>query len=124
MLIAIFSSAITLAAYNFLGFNNRDVVMNESSTPTITGRLAALTGNDAAAPGDFSYAAESATPMVVHIRTTMTRTVRQQQRNPVAGRNSARQHPPGKVGDPCVQFSPAQALGAVDCGETVGMARS
>ncbi len=78
-LIAILSSAITLAAYNFLGFNNRDVVMNESSTPTITGRLAALTGDGAGAPGDFSYAAESATPMVVHIRTTMTRTVRQQQ---------------------------------------------
>lgn len=78
-LIAILSSAITLAAYNFLGFNNRDVVMNESSTPTITGRLAALTGEGAAAPGDFSFAAESATPMVVHIRTTMTRTVRQQQ---------------------------------------------
>lgn len=79
-LIAILSSAITLAAYNFLGYNNRDVVMNESSSmPTITGRLAALTGNDAAAPGDFSFAAESATPMVVHIRTTMTRTVRQQQ---------------------------------------------
>ncbi len=78
-LIAILSSAITLAAYNFLGFNNRDVVMNESSTPTITSRLAALTGNGTGAPGDFSFAAESATPMVVHIRTTMTRTVRQQQ---------------------------------------------
>lgn len=78
-LIAILSSAITLAAYNFLGFNNRDVILNESSTPTITGRLAALTGNGSGAPGDFSYAAEAATPMVVHIRTTMTRTVRQQQ---------------------------------------------
>lgn len=79
-LIAILSSAITLVAYNFLGFNNRDVVMNESSSmPTITGRLAALTGNGTGAPGDFSFAAESATPMVVHIRTTITRTVRQQQ---------------------------------------------
>jgi len=78
-LIAILSSAITLAAYNFLGFTNRDVVMNESSTPTITGRLAAMTGNGMGAPGDFSFAAESATPMVVHIRTTITRTVRQQQ---------------------------------------------
>ena len=81
-LIAILSSAITLAAYSFLGFNNRDVVMNESSSPpTITGRLAALTGNGngTGTPGDFSYAAESATPMVVHIRTTITRTVRQQQ---------------------------------------------
>jgi len=78
---AILSSVVTLAAYNLLGFNNRDVVFNESSpTPTITSRLAALTGGSpSAAPGDFSTAAEAVTPTVVHIRTTMTRTVRQQQ---------------------------------------------
>jgi serine protease Do len=77
-LIAVLSSGVTLGAYNFLGFNsNRDVILNEASTPGITSRLASLGGN--AAPGDFSYAAEAATPMVVHIRTTMTRTVRQQQ---------------------------------------------
>ncbi len=81
ILIAVLSSAVTLAAYNILGFSNpnRDVIFNEASMPTITGRLASLTGNGTAAPGDFSYAAEAATPMVVHIRTTMTRTVRQQQ---------------------------------------------
>jgi len=80
-LMALLSSAVTLAAYNLLGFNKRDVFFNESSpTPTITGRLAALTGNGpTATPGDFSTAAEAVTPMVVHIRTTMTRTVRQQQ---------------------------------------------
>ncbi|PRY36537.1 Do/DeqQ family serine protease [Spirosoma oryzae] len=80
-LMAILSSVVTLAAYNLLGFNNRDVVFNESSpTPTITSRLAALTGDSpSAAPGDFSTAAEAVTPTVVHIRTTMTRTVRQQQ---------------------------------------------
>jgi Do/DeqQ family serine protease len=80
-LMAILSSVVTLAAYNLLGFNNRDVVFNESSpTPTITSRLAALTGGSpSAAPGDFSTAAEAVTPTVVHIRTTMTRTVRQQQ---------------------------------------------
>ncbi|GAB3565683.1 trypsin-like peptidase domain-containing protein [Spirosoma luteolum] len=78
---ALLSSVVTLAAYNLLGFNNRDVIFNEaSSSPTITGRLAALTGNGStAAPGDFSTAAEAVTPTVVHIRTTMTRTVRQQQ---------------------------------------------
>ncbi len=80
-LMAILSSVVTLAAYNLLGFNNRDVIFNESSPiPTITGRLAALTGDSpSAAPGDFSTAAEAVTPTVVHIRTTMTRTVRQQQ---------------------------------------------
>ena len=77
---ALLSSAITLAAYNLLGFNNRDVVFNESSPiPTITGRLASMPGGPTAMPGDFSTAAETVTPTVVHIRTTMTRTVRQQQ---------------------------------------------
>ena len=80
-LMALLSSVVTLAAYNLLGFNKRDVIFNESSAaPTITGRLAALTGNGpTATPGDFSTAAEAVTPMVVHIRTTITRTVRQQQ---------------------------------------------
>ncbi len=79
-LMALLSSVITLAAYNLLGFNKRDVIFNESSpTPTFTGRLAALTGNGSGTPGDFSTAAELVTPTVVHIRTTMTRTVRQQQ---------------------------------------------
>ena len=77
---ALLSSAITLAAYNLLGFNNRDVIFNESSsTPTITGRLASMPSGPNGMPGDFSTAAEAVTPMVVHIRTTMTRTVRQQQ---------------------------------------------
>jgi Do/DeqQ family serine protease len=79
-LMAILSSVITLAAYNLLGFNNRDVIFNESSpTPTMTGRLASMPGGPTAIPGDFSTAAEAVTPTVVHIRTTMTRTVRQQQ---------------------------------------------
>ena len=77
---ALLSSVVTLAAYNLLGFNNRDVIFNESSpTPTILGRLASMPGGPTAGPGDFSTAAEAVTPMVVHIRTTMTRTVRQQQ---------------------------------------------
>ncbi len=81
---ALLSSVVTLAAYNLLGFNKRDVIFNESSaTPTILGRLASMPGNSPnATPGDFSTAAESVTPMVVHIRTTMTRTVRQQQQVP------------------------------------------
>ena len=79
VVIALLSSAITLLAYNLLGLNKPDVIFNEAvSGPTITGRLAAL-GAPNAAPGDFSAAAESSTPTVVHIRTTVTRTVRQQQ---------------------------------------------
>lgn len=77
---ALLSSVVTLAAYNLLGFNNRDVILNEASPiQQITGRLASMPGGPSAAPGDFSTAAEAVTPMVVHIRTTMTRTVRQQQ---------------------------------------------
>ncbi|GAB4054945.1 Do family serine endopeptidase [Spirosoma litoris] len=79
-LIALLSSGITLAAYSLLGFNNRDVIFNESSpAPTILGRLASMPGGPSSVPGDFSTAAEAVTPTVVHIRTTMTRTVRQQQ---------------------------------------------
>ena len=80
-LMALLSSVITLAAYNLLGFNQRDVIFNESSpTPTIMNRLASMPGDSpTGVPGDFSMAAEAVTPTVVHIRTTMTRTVRQQQ---------------------------------------------
>jgi serine protease Do len=79
VLISLLSSAVTLMAYNLLGFNKRDVVFTESS-PSAMSRLASLTGNaPTGAPGDFSFAAESVSPTVVHIRTTMTRTVRQQQ---------------------------------------------
>lgn len=80
VLIALLSSAVTLGAYNLLGFNKRDVVFTESSAGSPLTRLASLTGNaPTGAPGDFAYAAETASPTVVHIRTTMTRTVRQQQ---------------------------------------------
>ena len=62
-LMALLSSVVTLAAYNLLGFNKRDVIFNESApAPTITGRLAALTGNGPSVPGDFSSAAELVTP--------------------------------------------------------------
>ncbi len=77
---ALLSSVVTLAAYNLLGFNNRDVIFNESSPiASSLNRLASMPGGPTAVPGDFSTAAEAVTPTVVHIRTTMTRTVRQQQ---------------------------------------------
>lgn len=81
VLIALLSSAVTLAAYNLLGFNKRDVVFTESSSvPAALSRLVSQPGNaPAGAPGDFSFAAETVSPTVVHIRTTITRTVRQQQ---------------------------------------------
>jgi Do/DeqQ family serine protease len=79
-LMALLSSVVTLAAYNLLGFNNRDVIFNESSPiASSLNRLASMPGGPTAVPGDFSTAAEAVTPTVVHIRTTMTRTVRQQQ---------------------------------------------
>ena len=79
-LISLLSSGLTLAAYNFLGFNNKDVVFSDSGSNPIS-RLVSMPGGatTAGAPGDFSFAAELASPTVVHIRTTMTRTVRQQQ---------------------------------------------
>ena len=80
VLIALLSSGITLGVYNLLGFNKRDVFFTESSAGSPLSRLASMPGGaPTGAPGDFSFAAETASPPVVHIRTTMTRTVRQQQ---------------------------------------------
>ena len=80
VLMALLSSAVTLAAYNLLGFNKRDVIFTESGSGSTLSRLVSMPGNaPTGAPGDFSFAAEAVSPTVVHIRTTMTRTVRQQQ---------------------------------------------
>jgi serine protease Do len=82
MVVALLASVVTLAAYTLLGFGRRDVIMNESSPVSqVTNRLIG-NGIPGGPVSDFSFAAEAVTPMVVHIRTTMTRTVRQQQQMP------------------------------------------
>ncbi len=110
VLIAILSSAVTLAAYTLLGFGKHDVVFSESQpVQQITGRLAALGGND---PNDFSTAAESVTPTVVHIRTTMTRTVRQQQMPDIFRDFFGDEFPGGGMGNGRPQRQQGQASGS------------
>ncbi len=111
VLIALLSSAVTLAAYTLLGFNSRDVVFSESQAgQPIANRLAAFGGNN---PNDFSTAAESVTPTVVHIRTTMTRTVRQSQQMPDIFRDFfGDEFPGGGMGNGRPQRQQGQASGS------------
>lgn len=75
--IALASSIITIGGYRMLGLEGKDVIFNESSSTPAMNRLANYTGG-AAAPGDFTYAAELSTPSVVHIKAKSSRMVRQQ----------------------------------------------
>jgi serine protease Do len=72
--IAFLSSVATIAGYRMLGLENRDVIFNEATSPSLT-RLANFTG--AGVPGDFTYGAEVSTPSVVHIKAKAVRQVRQ-----------------------------------------------
>lgn len=77
VLVALLSSAVTLGAYKILGLDKKEVVFNETPSAFNT----RLTGGTlpAAAPGEFTYAAEKSLPAVVHIKSTAVRQVRQQQ---------------------------------------------
>jgi serine protease Do len=80
ILVGLLSSATTIAGYKMFG-NDQDsqqVVINESSGSS----LAKFTsvGGLAGTPGDFVYAAETSTPTVVHIKSTILRQQRQNYR--------------------------------------------
>ncbi len=81
VLVSLLSSAATLGAYKLLNLDKREVVFNES-TPSAFTRMVSSNSPVAGAPGEFTYAAEKTTPAVVHIKTTMTRNVRQQMVDP------------------------------------------
>lgn len=80
---SVLSSAVTLGAYKITGLDKREVIFNDSNSG-----FARLTSNTPAPSGmvtpptDFIFAAEKTTPAVVHIKTTMTRNVRQQMMDP------------------------------------------
>ena len=76
------SSATTLGAYKlFLEKSPSESVF--TNTPSAFTRLVSDTSPvPAGAPGDFTYAAEKATPAVVHIKTKMTRNVNRQMMDP------------------------------------------
>lgn len=78
ILVGLLSSATTIAGYKMFGDDKKshEVVINESPA----GSLARFTsaGGPVGTPGDFVYAAETSTPTVVHIKSTI---VRQQRPN-------------------------------------------
>ena len=70
--VGLLCSGMTLGAYKLLGFDAPRVIIQEGKTPytSLTAGAAQANGT-VAAPLDFTYAAEVATPGVVHIRSTM-----------------------------------------------------
>ncbi|MGR3811379.1 Do family serine endopeptidase [Jiulongibacter sp. NS-SX5] len=81
VLIAVLCSVATLAAYKMLGFEERAVVLSEASytgSSDSAARLVNFANLPASAPGDFTYAAGTSAPAVVHIKATSVRAVRQQ----------------------------------------------
>lgn len=76
------SSATTLGAYKlFLEKSPSDSVF--TNTPSAFTRLVSDASSlPAGSPGEFTYAAEKATPAVVHIKTKMTRNVSRQMMDP------------------------------------------
>ncbi|WP_207503935.1 Do family serine endopeptidase [Telluribacter humicola] len=71
-LVGVLSSATTIAGFKLLDSDGeRDVIFKESPAETLS-RFTS-TGLPAGTPGDFTYAAEVATPTVVHIKSSMVR---------------------------------------------------
>lgn len=72
VLVGFLSSATTIAGFKLLdSADGKDVIFKESPTESLT-RFTS-TGMPAGTPGDFTYAAETATPTVVHIKSSMIR---------------------------------------------------
>ncbi len=72
VLVGLLSSATTIAGFKLLeSGNERDVIFKEAPAETLA-RFTS-TGMPAGTPGDFTYAAEVATPTVVHIKSKMMR---------------------------------------------------
>ncbi len=74
-MVGLLSSATTIAGFKLLDDGNgRDVIFKEAPAETLAKFTS--TGLPAGTPGDFTYAAETATPAVVHIKSTITRQAR------------------------------------------------
>ena len=75
VLVGLLSSATTIAGFKLLdNGNGRDIIFKEAPAETLAKFTS--TGMPAGTPGDFTYAAETATPTVVHIKSTIVREAR------------------------------------------------
>ena len=78
-LIAILSSAVTVFGIKYFGLEERAVVLTEAaSTSDSVGKLVGFADLPSGVPGDFTYAAGTSAPAVVHIKATSTRQVNRQ----------------------------------------------
>ncbi len=74
-MVGLLSSATTIAGFKLLdNGNGQNVIFKEAPAETLAKFTS--TGMPAGTPGDFTYAAETATPTVVHIKSTVTRQAR------------------------------------------------
>ncbi len=75
VLVGLLSSATTIAGFKLLdNGNGQNVIFKEAPAESVAKFTS--TGMPAGTPGDFTYAAETATPTVVHIKSTITRQAR------------------------------------------------
>lgn len=75
VLVGLLSSATTIAGFKLLdNGNGHDIIFKEAPAETLAKFTS--TGMPAGTPGDFTYAAETATPTVVHIKSTIVREAR------------------------------------------------
>lgn len=75
VLVGMLSSATTIAGFKLLdNGSGQNIIFKEAPAETLAKFTS--TGTPAGMPGDFTYAAETATPTVVHIKSTVVREAR------------------------------------------------
>lgn len=74
-LIAVASSVVTIAGIKATGLLDKDVILNEA--PSNSNGLVNFANMPAGQPGDFTYAASTSSPAVVHIKAKSVRSTRQ-----------------------------------------------
>jgi Do/DeqQ family serine protease len=76
-LVGLVSSGMTLGAYHLLGWNDKEVILNDATPSAFTRFTSGVTPTGT--PSDFTAAAKKATPAVVHIKAKIVREVARQE---------------------------------------------
>ncbi len=115
VLVGFLSSATTIAGFKLLdNGSGSDVILKEAPTETVAKFTS--TGLPSGAPGDFTYAAETATPTVVHIKSKIMRQARgrqQQMQMPDIFREFFGDEMPGQRGGGGMQQGEASGSGVI-----------